>query len=81
MGTKQRGWYPLEKNWSGYFMALNRSKKSITLNLKNERAIEIIKNLVSTCDVVVENFAPGVVQRLGISYEDSQRNKSKYHLP
>jgi CoA:oxalate CoA-transferase len=69
-GDETRGWYPLEKNWSGYFMALNRSKKSLTLNLKNEEAIEIIKKLVSACDVVVENFAPGVVQRLGISYED-----------
>ncbi|WP_170289695.1 CaiB/BaiF CoA transferase family protein [Cytobacillus depressus] len=69
-GDETRGWYPLKQDWSGYFMALNRSKKSITLNLKEERAITIVKEVVKTCDVVVENFAPGVAKRLGISYED-----------
>lgn len=69
-GDETRGWYPLKEEWSGYFMALNRSKKSLTLNLKDQKAIEIIKKIVKTCDVVVENFAPGVAARLGISYED-----------
>ena len=69
-GDETRGWYPVKEEWSGYFMALNRSKRSLTLNLKEEKAIEIIKEIIKTCDVVVENFAPGVVQRLGISYED-----------
>jgi crotonobetainyl-CoA:carnitine CoA-transferase CaiB-like acyl-CoA transferase len=69
-GDETRGWYPIKENWSGYFMALNRSKRSLTLNLKKEKAIHVVKELVKTCDVVVENFSPGVVQRLGISYED-----------
>jgi CoA:oxalate CoA-transferase len=72
-GDETRGWYPLEQEWSGYFMALNRSKRSLTLNLKEKKAIEIVKEIVKTCDVVVENFAPGVVQRLGISYEDLKK--------
>ncbi|MGO4888359.1 CaiB/BaiF CoA transferase family protein [Anaerobacillus sp. MEB173] len=74
-GDETRGWYPVEKGWSGYFMALNRSKKSLTLNLKDEKAKEIIKEIVKTCDVVVENFAPGVAERLGISYEDLKKIK------
>jgi CoA:oxalate CoA-transferase len=72
-GDETRGWYPLEQEWSGYFMALNRSKRSLTLNLKEKKALEIVKEIVKICDVVVENFAPGVVQRLGISYEDLKK--------
>ena len=45
-------------------MALNRSKKSLTLNLKDQKAIEIVKKMVKTCNVIVENFAPGVAARL-----------------
>ena len=69
IGDETRNWYPVKEEWSGYFMALNRSKRSLTLNLKNEESLKIIKDLVGTCDVVVENFAPGVADRLGISYE------------
>lgn len=69
IGDETRNWYPIKEEWSGYFMALNRSKKSLTLNLKNEESLKIIKDLVETCDVVVENFAPGVTERLGISYD------------
>jgi crotonobetainyl-CoA:carnitine CoA-transferase CaiB-like acyl-CoA transferase len=76
-GDETRGWYPIKQNWSGYFMALNRSKRSITLNLKKEKAITIVKEIVKTCDVVVENFAPGVVQRLGISYDDLKQINPK----
>lgn len=50
------------------FLAQNANKKSITLNLKKEKAKEIFKKLVATADVVVENFRPGVTDRLGIGY-------------
>lgn len=52
------------------FLAQNANKKSITLNLKEEKAIEIFKKLVETSDVIVENFRPGVMDRLGIGYND-----------
>ncbi len=51
------------------FLAQNANKKSITLNLKKEKAKEIFKKLVATADVVVENFRPGVTDRLGIGYD------------
>jgi crotonobetainyl-CoA:carnitine CoA-transferase CaiB-like acyl-CoA transferase len=51
------------------FLAQNSNKKSITLNLKEEKAKEIFRNLVKTSDVVVENFRPGVMDRLGLSYK------------
>ena len=50
------------------FLAQNANKKSLTLNLKKEKAKEIFKKLVSGADVVVENFRPGVTDRLGIGY-------------
>jgi crotonobetainyl-CoA:carnitine CoA-transferase CaiB-like acyl-CoA transferase len=51
------------------FLAQNAGKRSITLNLKNEQAREAFERLVKTSDVVVENFRPGVMERLGLSYE------------
>lgn len=50
------------------FLAQNSNKKSITLNLKDEKAKEIFKKLVKVSDIVVENFRPGVMDRLGLSY-------------
>jgi len=50
------------------FIAQNSNKKSMTLNLKDEKAKEIFKKLVKDADVVVENFRPGVMERLGLSY-------------
>src|SRR5512142_2167875 len=52
------------------FLAQNANKKSLTLNLKTEEGKEIFSRLVRAADVVVENFRPGVMSRLGLSYED-----------
>lgn len=57
------------KGLSIYFIAVNRNKKSISLNLRDERGLKIFKDLVKQSDVVVENFAPGTMERLGIGYE------------
>ena len=51
------------------FLAQNANKKSVTLNLKENEAREILLKLVRTADVVVENFRPGVMERLGLSYD------------
>ena len=55
-----------------YFTMLNCNKRSITLNLKNDRGKEIFTKLVQCCDVVMENFGPGVLDRLGFSWERVQ---------
>jgi crotonobetainyl-CoA:carnitine CoA-transferase CaiB-like acyl-CoA transferase len=52
------------------FLAQNANKKSLTLNLKFEEGKEVFRRLVKTADVVVENFRPGVMDRLGFSYEE-----------
>ncbi|MBU1208066.1 MAG: CoA transferase [Proteobacteria bacterium] len=59
---------PHDRSRSGYFLSLNRNKYGITLNLKHPRAISIFKDLVKIGDVVLENYAPGVMKRLGIDY-------------
>lgn len=55
------------------FLSYNRGKKSITLNLKSPKGMEIAGKLVAKVDVLVENFAPGVLQRLGLGYEEACR--------
>jgi crotonobetainyl-CoA:carnitine CoA-transferase CaiB-like acyl-CoA transferase len=68
-GDEARTWPPiLKKGESGYFLSLNRNKKSITLNLKDPRAKDIVYKLACEVDIVIENFTPGVVKRLGIDY-------------
>lgn len=51
------------------FLAQNAGKKSVTLNLKHEEGRTLLKRLVRTADVLVENFRPGVMERLGVSYD------------
>ena len=52
------------------FLAQNSNKKSLTINLKAEEGKSIFRKLAATADVVVENFRPGVMKRLGLGYED-----------
>ncbi len=56
-------------NRSGYFNQWNQGKKSVELNLSHPEAADLVKRIVSKCDVVIENFATGVMDRLGIGWE------------
>jgi crotonobetainyl-CoA:carnitine CoA-transferase CaiB-like acyl-CoA transferase len=62
------------------FQNLHRNKRSITLNLKQPEAIEILMKLVETSDVVVENFRPDVKERLGVDYESLKSRNPKIIL-
>ncbi len=53
-----------------YFHLINRNKKSVSLNLKDVRGVQIFKRLAAHADVVIEGFRPGVVARLGVGYDD-----------
>ena len=61
---------PLEDGESHYFMSVNRNKRSVVLDLKTETGRAALRRLIATADVVVENFRPGVLEKLGFSYED-----------
>lgn len=61
------------REWAGYFVSLNRSKKSIVLDLKSDDAKAEILSLVRSSHVLVENFRPGVMERLGLGYETLAR--------
>ncbi len=61
--------------FSAYFEAHNRGKKSITLNMREDRAREVVRRLVPSCDVVLENYRPGVMERWGLGYDDLRKLK------
>lgn len=52
------------------FVSFNRNKRSIALNLKDEEGIKIAKDIISKADILIENFRPGVMERLGLGYEE-----------
>ena len=59
------------------FLAQNANKKSVTINLKSERGKDAFRRLVATADVLVENFRPGVMSRLGVGYDDLKSDNPK----
>ena len=74
MGDETRGWGPpFLEGESAYYLCANRNKQGITLNLKTPQGLEILKKLVSDADVVVQNFKPGTLDRLGFGYEEMKK--------
>ncbi|MEM7250125.1 MAG: CoA transferase [Pseudomonadota bacterium] len=70
IGDDTRRMKPPEQGGEAHFyLAFNRNKRSLTLNLKGDGALAVFEKLLGTCDVLVENFRPGVTKRLGIDYE------------
>jgi succinate--hydroxymethylglutarate CoA-transferase len=57
------------KSYSAGFLASNRNKRSITIDLKSPEGLAVVERLLPTCDVVYENFRPGVMERLGVGYD------------
>ena len=68
---------PFIKGWSAGFLALNRNKRSLALDLQQERGREVFRRLLDRADVVVENFRPGVMERFGLDYEALRLLKPK----
>lgn len=69
-GDDAREFGPFVGKESAYFMSLNRNKRSITLNLKSQTAKDLFIEMVKEADVVIENFRPGTMEKLGLGYED-----------
>lgn len=72
-GAFERGWAGLDAFSGGvsiFFLLANRNQRSISLDLRNERAKEIVLRMIREADVLIENYRPGVLKRLGFGYED-----------
>ncbi len=65
-GDEGRSFGPFVDGESSYFMLLNRNKKSVTVNMKSEEGRALVRALIPKCDVLIENFRPGVMARLGL---------------
>jgi crotonobetainyl-CoA:carnitine CoA-transferase CaiB-like acyl-CoA transferase len=73
-GDETRQWGPpFVAGESSYFMSVNRNKRSVTLDLKSPDGMEALRRLTRSVDVLVENFRPGTMDRLGLAYEDARQ--------
>ncbi|HEV8142402.1 MAG TPA: CoA transferase, partial [Methylomirabilota bacterium] len=70
-GDDSRGWGPFIDGWSSFFLALNRSKKSVAIDLKSPEGAEALRRLIGTADVLIENFRPGSLRELGFGYDEA----------
>jgi crotonobetainyl-CoA:carnitine CoA-transferase CaiB-like acyl-CoA transferase len=69
-GDAMRTWPPLSDGFSENFASLNRNKRSIALDLKNEADRQIARDIASSVDVIIENYRPGVMARNGLGYDE-----------
>uniref|UniRef100_A0A4X2L617 Succinyl-CoA:glutarate CoA-transferase n=1 Tax=Vombatus ursinus TaxID=29139 RepID=A0A4X2L617_VOMUR len=70
-GDDTRSWGPpFVGSESTYFLSVNRNKKSIAVNIKDPKGVQIIRKLAAVCDVFVENYVPGKLLEMGLGYED-----------
>ncbi|HVO95070.1 MAG TPA: CoA transferase [Terriglobales bacterium] len=73
-GDDTRGWGPpFAGGESAYYLCINRNKRSLTLDLKSRRAVELLRQLVKVADVVMENFRPGTMEGLGLGETDLRK--------
>nr|WP_087573227.1 CoA transferase [Sphingomonas sp. JE1] len=68
-GDDTRHFPPMRDGVSHYFLSVNRSKKSIVVDLKTEEGVALVRELAALSDILIENYRPGVMERLGLGYE------------
>jgi CoA:oxalate CoA-transferase len=81
-GDTARGGAPMVRNdegetQSGYFLRFNRNKRSLTLNLKSDAGREIFRDLARESDVLIENFRPGLLDEMGLGYDDLSKDNNR----
>lgn len=69
-GDHSREWTPLKNGHSGYYAAINRNKESLSVDISRPEGQEIIKKLVKSADIVVENFKTGTLDKMGLGYAE-----------
>jgi crotonobetainyl-CoA:carnitine CoA-transferase CaiB-like acyl-CoA transferase len=76
-GDDTRRWPPFAGGEATYFMSVNRNKLSVTLNLKSPQGLGLLRRLVAKSDVLIENFRPGTMERLGLGHDALSRSNRK----
>jgi crotonobetainyl-CoA:carnitine CoA-transferase CaiB-like acyl-CoA transferase len=71
-GDDARAWAPFVGDWSAYFLGVNRSKRSLALDLKQPGGADVLRRLLEKADVFIENFKPGSLDKLGFAYEQTR---------
>lgn len=69
-GDDSRGWGPYVNGQGSFYLELNRSKKSVAIDLKTPEGAAALRRLVATADILIENFRPGSLAKLGFGYDD-----------
>ena len=77
IGDDSRKFGPFVKDYSAYFMSLNRGKESIALNLKNDEDKKIFEKILSKADILVENFKPGTLEKWGYGWKEVSKKYPK----
>lgn len=71
VGDNSRAWGPpFEGGESSYYLSVNRNKRSMSINMRHPDAAQILIRLVASCDVLIENFVPGTLERMGFGYPE-----------
>ena len=68
-GDETRSFPPFRDGESHYYLSINRGKKSMVVDLKTDAGVALIKDLAAKCDILIENYRPGVMARLGLDYD------------
>jgi crotonobetainyl-CoA:carnitine CoA-transferase CaiB-like acyl-CoA transferase len=68
-GDETRLFPPFREDVSHYFLSVNRGKKSLVVDLKTAEGVALVRDLAAKCDILIENYRPGVMDRLGLGYE------------
>lgn len=72
-GDDSRAYPPFQNDNSAYFMSINRNKKSITVDTRKPEGVALVKELIPHFDVIVENFKPGTMDKIGLGYEELKK--------
>lgn len=79
-GDMSRSWGPLDRGISTYFLSCNRNKRSICVDFRKPEGLEVIQSLIDTADIVLENFKPGTMDKMGLGYEALSRRNPRVIL-
>jgi CoA:oxalate CoA-transferase len=76
-GDQLRSWGPFFGDQSYYFISLNKNKRSIALDLRSPEGIEIVRRMIKASDILVENFRPGLMDKMGLGWEEVHKINPK----